>query len=247
MNGSVPDGPRGPSGLGQRPVLAVSAAAAVVLLGGVGAVLSGHPPGTAGGNGGPSLVSVTGCSALTQVNGTLEPRGDGGLVIKTASGTVSVSTTAASRLAVSRAPLRDITDGAFVVVAGPSSGGTVAAVRVAVGGKASLATLPGSAVTQGTVAGAGPGGFTVVTPAGARIPVTTSSVTSVTVLPASLGQLRAGAATIAVGHAGPGKTLSAVAVFQPPVAPPGAHASVTLGGCSPTSINRAITALVSGS
>jgi hypothetical protein len=77
------------------------------------------------------------------------------------------------------------------------------------------------------------------------VPVTTSSATSVTVLPATLDQLRTGAATIVVGQPGPDRALSAVAVFQPPVTPPGAHVSVTVGSCSPASINRAITALAS--
>jgi hypothetical protein len=240
-----PDGPRGSGVLGRRPVLAVSAAAAVVLIGGVVAALSGHAPGRAGTEGGPALISITGCPTLAQVNGTLEQRSGGDLVIQTASVTISVSTTAATRLAVSRAPLSDITDGAFVVVAGPSSGGTIAAARVAVGGKAALAGPPGTVVTQGTVADASPGGFTVITSTGARVPVTTSSATSVTVLPATLDQLQAGAAIIAVGHPGPGRTLSAVAVFQPPVSPSGAHASVTLGDCSPTSVDRAIMALAS--
>jgi hypothetical protein len=240
-----PDGRRWSGGLGRRPVLAVSAAAAVVLIGGVVAALSGHAPGSAGTEDGPALISISGCPTLTQVNGTLEQRSGGDLVIKTASGTISVSTTAATRLAVSHAPLGDITDGAPVVVAGPRSGGTIAAARVAVGGKASLAAPPGTVVTQGTVADTSPGGFTVVTSTGAQVPVTTSSATSVTVLPATLDQLQAGSTTIAAGHPGPGKTLSAVAVFQPPVTPPGVHASATLGGCSPSSIDRAITALTS--
>jgi hypothetical protein len=239
------DGPRRPGGLGRRPMLAVSAAAAVVLTGGVVAALSGHAPGGAGTEDGPALISISGCPTLTQVNGTLEQRSGGDLVIKTASGKVSVSTTAATRLAVSYAPLRDITDGASVVVAGPRSGAAIAAARVAVGGKASLAALPGAVVTQGTVTDASPGGFTVVTSTRSRVPVTTSSATSVTVLPATLGQLQAGATIIAAGHPGPGTTLSAVAVFQPLVTPLGAHSSVTLGGCSPSSIDRAIAALAS--
>ena len=237
---------RGPSGLGRRPVLAVSGAAAVVALGGVVAALSGHAPGSARADGGPALISITGCSALAQVNGTLERRSDGDLIISTADGTVSVRTTTATRLAASRAPAGDITDGAPVVVAGRSFGGTIAAARVAVGGKALLAAPPGTVVTQGKVADAGHGGFTVVTSTGARVPVTTSSATSVTVLPASVDQLQAGVPTIALGHLGPAGALSAVAVFQPPVTQPGTHASVTLGDdCSPASVDRAITELTS--
>ena len=149
---------RWPSGLGRRPALAVGGAAAVVMLGGVVAVLSGHAPGSATADGGPALISVTGCSALAQVNGTLEQVTGGDLVVKTASGTVSVSTAAA------------------------------------------------------------------------------------TGLPATLSQLQAGAPVIAVGHPGPGKTLSAIAVFQPPATPPGTHAGVIINYCSPTSAKHAILA-----
>lgn len=149
---------------------------------------------------------------------------------------VTVTTTAATRVAVSGGLLRDIPDGARVVVAGPSSGGTIAAARIAVGGQSSLAAVPGTVVAQGTVADASPGGFTVITSAGTRIPVTTSSGTAVTVLPASLARLRVGAKTVAVGHAAPSKALSAVALFQPPVTKPGTHASVTLGDCSPVAV-----------
>jgi hypothetical protein len=228
-------------------VLSVSGAAAVVALGGVVAVLSGHAPGTAEAGNGSALVSITGCSALAQVNGTLERRSGGDLVISTADGTVSVKTTTATRLAVSRASAGDITDGASVIVAGRSFGGTIAAVRVAVGGKASLAAPPGTVVTQGAVADASHGRFIVVTSTGTRVPVTTSSATSVTVLPATLDQLQAGVPTIAVGHPGPTRTLSAVAVFQPPVTQPGTHASVTFGDdCSPSSVDRAITELTVG-
>jgi hypothetical protein len=235
---------RWPSGLGERPALAVSGAAAVVLLGGAVAVLSGHPPGTTEAGNGVALAGVSGCTALGQASGTLARVNGGNLVIRTASGKlVTVTTTAATRIAVSRAPLRAITDGAPIVVAGPSSGGIITAARVAVGGKAALAALPGTVVVQGMVADAGPAGFTVVTSTGSQIPVTTSSGTSVTVLPANLDQLRAGANTIAVGHSGPGKTMPAAAVFQPPTTPPGAHATVTVGDCSPSSVDRAVMAL----
>jgi hypothetical protein len=150
-------------------VHAVSGAAAVVVLGGVVAALSGHAPGSAGTGAGPALAAVTGCPALGQVSGTLEQVAVGDLVIKTDGGRlVTVTTTAATRVAVSGA-------------------------------------LP----------------------------------------PASLAQLRVGAKTIAVGRTRPSKALSAVALFQPPSTPPGAHASVTLGDCSSTSIDRALKTVVS--
>jgi hypothetical protein len=228
-------------------VLSLSGAAAVVLLGGMVAALSGHPPGSAGTGPGPVLAAVSGCTALGQVSGTLTQVHAGDVVIKTAVGQlVTVTTTPATGMVVSGALPRDITDGAPVAVTGPSSGGTIAAARVAVGGKASLAVPPGSVVAQGTVADASPGRFTVVTPA-ARIPVTTSSGTAVTLLPASLAQLRAGAETIAVGHGKKGGTLSAVALLQPSSAPPGAHVGVTLGNCSSTAIGHALKLLSSAS
>jgi hypothetical protein len=229
-------------------VLAVGAAAAVVLLGGVIAALSGHAPGTAG-TGGPALTAVTGCTALGQASGTLAQANGGALIIRTVGGRlVAVTATAATRVSVSGsgALADDITDGAAVVVAGPSSSGTIAAARIAVGNASdhdTLAALPGTVVAQGTAADASPVGFTVVTSTGARVPVTISGGTSITVIDASLGQLRAGASTIAVGSAGPGGTLSAIAVFQPPAGPPGAHATVTVRDCSPSSVDRAVLAL----
>jgi hypothetical protein len=76
--------------------------------------------------------------------------------------------------------------------------------------------------------------------------VTTSGGTAVTIFPASVGQLQAGARTIAVGHAGPAGTLSALAVLQQPSWPPGAHSRVTVRDCSPASIEHVIVALASG-
>jgi hypothetical protein len=75
--------------------------------------------------------------------------------------------------------------------------------------------------------------------------VTISGGTSITVTDASLGQLRAGASTIAVGNVGPGGTLSAIVVFQPPTGPPGLHTTVTVTvrDFSPSSVDRAVLAL----
>ncbi len=81
-------------------------------------------------------------------------------------------------------------------------------------------------------------GFTVVT----RTRVTTSSTTIVHLPHASLSQLQVGAFTIAVGHAGPDGTLSAMGVLS------GRPGKVDVDGCSPASVDDAITtALVSGS
>jgi len=53
-------------------------------------------------------------------------------------------------------------------------------------------------------------GLTVVIPGGTRIPVTTAGGTHVVAPRASLGQLRTGITTAALGHAEPDQTLSAM-------------------------------------
>ena len=145
------------------------------------------------------------------------------------------------RLTASGALLGDITDGAEAVAAGTISDGTIAADYVVVGSTPSL-TVPGVVTVTGTVSDAAAAGFTVVTPAGTRVRVTTSGATIVTVSPA---QLQRGARTIALGCARPDGTLSALAVLQPPGWPAGAPASVTVHGCSRGAINHAIMALAS--
>jgi hypothetical protein len=251
------EGPR------RRTMLAASAAAALVLLGGasygVSAALTGHAPGTARtgtktartGTKTAALTAVSGCAGLEQADGTLGQVSGTSLSIKTASGQlVAVTTTASTMVGVSGAPLSDITDGASVIADGPSSDRTIAAENVTVGpppsGGGELLTPPGTVAVRGTVSDASTAGFSVVTSGGTRVPVTTSSDTVVVIPHASLGQLQAGATTIAVGPLGPDGTLSAIAVLQPQPGLPG-HGQVWIKGCSPTSIDDAITtALVSG-
>jgi hypothetical protein len=233
-----------------KPVLAAVgsvAAAFLVLVGiGVGAGLvhvhlNGSGPGSQ-----TSLTAVSGCARLQQTAGTLERVKGVDVVIRTASGhLVTVTTTATTRLAASGPLLADITDGVVVSVAGTGSGGTIAADLVVVGAHASL-TIPGIATVRGTVADAGAAGFTVVTSAGTRVPVTTTGATAVTVMGAKLGQLRIGASTKALGYAGPDGTLSALVVAQPSGWPPGAHSTISVSNCSSTAINHAILALASG-
>ena len=232
----------------QAMVAVTSAAAALVLLVVIGTAaglvhvnLSGSGSETA------TLTSVSGCARLEQADGTLERVNGAGVVIKTASGQlVTVTTTATTRLDASGALLGDITDGAAVTVAGTSSDGTIAADYVAIGANLSLA-VPGVVTVRGTVSDAGAAGFTV-TSGRTQVPVTTSGATDVTVTNASLGQLQDGASTMAVGHAGPDGTLSALAVVQPPGWPAGAHSTLTLSvrSCSSTAIDHAIGALASG-
>src|SRR5262249_48606838 len=105
---------------------------------------------------------------------------------------------------------------------------------------------PGIVTVRGTVADAGATGFTVVTSAGSRIPVTTSGATAVTVSHASLSQLQDGGRTTTVVHAGPDGTLSALAVIQTPTSPAAAHTTVSVKNCSSTAINHEIMALAYG-
>jgi hypothetical protein len=244
-----PARPRVVAGPRRRTMMAVGAAAALVLLGAAGylsaAALTGHAPG-------PVLTAVSGCAALEQASGTLERVNGSSLVIKTASGQpVTVTTTAATTLGVSGPLLGGIPDGTSVTVAGSSSGGTIAAAVVSVRPPFSPQASPGLVTVQGTVADAGTGVFTVVTPGGTRVLVTTSGDTVVTLFHVSLNQLPAGATTTAVGHAGPDGMLRAtmaIAIVQRSSGPQlHAHAKGTARGCSPASLAGALTtALVSG-
>ena len=225
-------------------LVAGSAAAALVLLVGVGEAtgrvhvhLSG--PGTE-----TVLTAVTGCSQLDQADGTLEQVNGSSLVIKTGSGQpVTVTTTSTTFLSTSGALRGDITDGAPVMVRGSRSDGTIQAAFVTVGQPFSAVNPPGFVPVQGTVADASAAGFTLLTSSGTRVPVTTSGDTLVVVPHASLGQLQAGATIFAVGHAGPDGTLLAravAAVSQLPSEHIGVHASVTVKDCSPSSIDEAL-------
>ena len=236
-------GPRSPAW--RRAILvAGSAAAALVLLVGVGVAtglvhvhLSG--PGT-----GTVLTAVTGCAQLEQADGTLEQVTGTSLVIRTASGQpVTVTTTAATFVSMSGTMLSDITDGASVVVRGSMSGGAIKAAIITVGQPFSAVNPPGFVPVQGTVSDASTAGFTLVTSSGTRIPVTTSGDTLVLIPHASPGQLQAGAAIFALGQAGPDGTLSARAVAGVSQLPSGAHISVSVKDCSPSSITEALAAI----
>jgi hypothetical protein len=245
--------PARPRGAGRRVlaghwrramVAAGSAAAALVLLAGIGEAtgfvhvrLNG--PGTQ-----TALTAVTGCTQLQQADGTLEQVDGSSLVIHTASGQpVTVTTTAATFVSMSGALLSDITDGAQVIVRGYSSGGTIAAAVVTVGQPLSAVNPPGFVPLLGTVADAGTTGFTLVTSAGTRVPVTTSSDTLVVVPRASPGQLRVGANIFAVGHAGPGGTLAAQGVAAVSQLPAGRQVTVSVRDCSARSVTEALGAI----
>ena len=236
-----------PAGTWRRALLVVgSAAAALVLLVGVG-VVTGIVHVHFGNNGTETaLTAVTGCAQLQQADGTLERVNGSSVVIKTASGQpVTVTTTETTKVTASGALVGDITDGATVLVAGTGSDATIMADLVLVNGPASL-NIPGTVTVRGTVSDATTAGFTVITSGGTRVPVTTSDGTSVTVFHASLGQLQTGGSTVVIGRAGPDGMLSALGVVQPPTWPGGAHTSVSMRNCSPASINHAIMALAGG-
>jgi hypothetical protein len=223
-------------------LVAGSAAAALVLLVGIGAVtgyvqISGHRAEAA-------LTAVTGCPQLEQADGTIKQVNGGSLVIKTAGGQpVSVTTTAATFVVISGPLLSDITDGASVMVRGPSSDGTIAAAIVTVGPPFSAVEPPGFVPVQGTVSDASAAGFTLVTASGTRVPVTTSGDTLVVVPRARLDQLPAGASIFAVGQAGPDGTLSARGVAAITQLPSGPHLGVSVRDCSPSSIAEALGAI----
>jgi hypothetical protein len=222
-------------------LVAGGAAAALVLLAGVGVItgyvhvhLSGHSTGTV-------LTSVSGCAGLEQASGALEQVNGSSLVIKTANGQpVTVTTTASAFVNISGPLLSDITDGASVMVRGYSSEGTIAAAIVTVGQPFSAVNPSGFVPVQGTVSDASTAGFTLVTSSGTRVPVTTSGTTLVIVPHARLSQLQAGATIFAVGQAGPDGTLSARAVAAVRQFPSGPHIGVSSRTCSPSSVAAAL-------
>ena len=235
-----------PAGTWRRALLVVgSAAAALVLLAGVG-VVAGVVHVHLGNSSETTLTAVTGCAQLGQADGTLERVNGSSVVIKTASGQpVTVTTTATTKVTASGALLGEITDGAAVLVAGTGSDGTITADLILVNGPASL-NIPGTVTVRGTVSDVTTAGFTVITSGRTRVRVTTSGGTSVTVFQASLGQLQVGGSTVVIGRPGPDGSLSALGVVQPPAWPGGAHTSVSMRDCSPASIDHAIMALGAG-
>ena len=131
-------------------LVAGSAAAALVLLVGIG-VLTGVVHVQLSGTGTETvLTAVTGCTQLEQADGTLEQVNGSSLVIKTASGQpVTVTTTATTFVSVSGALLGDITDGASVMVRGYSSDGTIKAAIVTVGQPFSAVNPAASSLSRG--------------------------------------------------------------------------------------------------
>jgi hypothetical protein len=254
--------PRVLAGSRRRTLLAAGVAAALVLLAAIGLGASNNfvhiTFGTGGNGAGTVLTAVTGCTGVEQAVGTIEQVNGSSLVIKTASGQpVTVTTTASTFVSMSGALRSEITDGASVMVRGPSSGGTIEAAVVTVGPPFSAVNPPGYVPVKGTVSDASSTGFTLVTSSGTRVPVTTSGGTLVIVPHASLSQLQHGAIIHALGLAGPDGTLSAQAVTAisqfplgapPGVHLPGAHLHISVHmhvaghvhGCSPRALAAAL-------
>jgi len=238
---------------------------------GATAALTGHAAAQDGTSDNAVLLTVVrGCAGLKMATGTLAAVNGDRLVIDTPGGRpVTVIVTPSAMVSISGASLSDITDGAPVTVMGARSGATLAADAVTVGQTKSLISNGGGQPTRGvtakarpsqalpqplvpdkadivagTVADAGAAGFTVVTSTGGRVQVTTSGGTLVTVMHGSVGELRVGATTIAAGYVEPNRTLSATAVLQPQPKKPfsgRSQGTVTVNGCSPTSIDNALT------
>jgi hypothetical protein len=231
----------------RRAMLVVgSAAAALVLLVGLGVVTGLVHVHLSGPGAETALTAVTGCNQIQQADGTLKQVNGSSLVIQTASGRpVTVTTTASTIMSMSGPLLGDITDGASVMVRGYGSGRTIHAAIVTVGQPFSAVNPPGFVPLQGTVSDASAVGFTLVTSTGTRVLVTTAGDTLVIVPHASPGQLRAGATIVAIGHPGPDGTLSAKAVAAVSQLSSGPHTSVSFSvrSCSPHSIAEALGAI----
>jgi hypothetical protein len=229
--------------LPRRAFLGGAAAAVLVIAAGSYGLAAGFGgasprPATSGGPRTVSagLIAVTGCPALDATSGTLEQVNGPDLVIKTSDGqSVTVATAASTK--VSRevsGSLDDIHDGAQVIVESTEPNGTTVAQSVGVGMGSVVGKLkqlpippvlpvkvggpgigPQLGLASGIVVDASSGGFTVVEPDGARVPVTTTSSTTVTVLSAAaIGNLETGEFTVAVGTSGTSGTLEADSVEQ---------------------------------
>jgi hypothetical protein len=240
---------------GRRTRLLACAAAAFVLLGGVGyavdAALAGHTASPASGAKTAAFVKVSGCAALAEVTGTLQQVNGTSLAVQTSNGqSVTVTVTPSTLVSQLDGSMADITDGAHVSVGGTESNGILAASKISVGlpgegkkapggGSEHVITTPGITVVQGTVADATAVGFTVVESNRTQMPVTTSSQTHIAVFRASLSDLQTGGNIMAVGVAGSNGTLAAAVIAQ---VAPGMQDTLTVSNCSPTSIDNAITA-----
>lgn len=235
---------RVPAAWRRAMVTAASAAAALVLVAVIGAVTGVVHVQLGGHSSEPVLTSVSGCNEFEQADGTLEEVNGTSLVVQTAAGQpLTVTAMASTFVSMSGALLSDITDGAWVMVHGYSSDGTIRAATVTVGQPFSAVEPPGSVALQGTVSNSSTGGFILITPTGNRVAVSTSASTLVVVPNARLDQLQVPTPIFVLGTVGPAGTLSARAVAAVSQFRSGAHISVSVKNCSTSSIIEALGAL----
>jgi hypothetical protein len=255
------EGQRGP--VRRRRRLVIAAAAAVIVAAGsiwYGLGGAGRPAGAV-----KELTAVNGCPGLAATSGTLERVTGTSLVLKTPGGepvTATISASAKISRQVSRT-VSAITNGTQVVVAGTGSAGGIAARVITVATLAKLHSPPppihrghgrpsrherrlpaGAGRAEGTVADARAGGFTLITSGGFRIQVTTSGLTRVyTQARSTVGQLRPGVFTIAVGSAKSDGTLAAATIEQGTGMMHFQHGGGIVAqpwlGCSPTAVATA--------
>jgi hypothetical protein len=221
---------------------------------------AGHPGGTAS-----DLTAVRGCPGLAAASGMLKRVNGSRLILKDPGDEpVTVITTASSALSRQvTGTVRDITTGTHVIVAGTGSGGGIAARSVVLG---ALPRLHGPSPAHrrrghpsrrgprrsparggradGTVTAVSTGSFTLLTPGGFHIRVTTSGSTTVyTQTTSTLSQFQVGEFTIAVGRATSDATLAAATAEQGTLMPRFEHGGGILRqpwlGCSPSAITTA--------
>jgi hypothetical protein len=250
----------------RRQVMLAAAAAVIVAAGGIwyglaaGLGGAGRPAGAVN-----ALTAVNGCPGVAAASGVLERVTGASLVLKTPGGAlVTVTTTAAAT--VSRqvtGTVSGLRDGTHVIVSGTGSGAGIAAAGIVIGPRTGLHEPPPTRHRQGhaahhgprrspaaggradgTVTGISRGGFTLSTPGGFRIRVTTSGSTTVyTQAKSTVGQLKAGEFTIAVGTAQAGGTLAAATIEQGNLMPRFEHGGGIIAqpwlGCSPSAVATA--------
>lgn len=238
-----------------RRVLAGAVAAGLLLAGGaaygVTAGLSGRTPHPVP----AGLIAVKGCPRFYAVGGTVQKVTGATLVIQPSLGgpRVTVITSAQTSIRHTTAStVSAIADGTQVLVTGDGYGQpALAAHWIVIGLQLIRGSQPGphqappqhggGNVAAGTVTGVHSGGFTVLTPYGQRVRVTTSSSTGVSALtPASVGDLPAGGFLDAAGYLGPHGTLRAESIAQGshlPIAvfPPGGRCPSPAATASPGS------------
>jgi hypothetical protein len=225
---ALPELPRQARRPGRR-VLAASAAAGILLLGGASYGLANALTGTTPASPGSATLAaklaalkpVTGCITLAKTSGTLEQVSGASLVIKISGGVpITVTTSAQTTEHDADVPPDAITDGTPITVLGHGSAGAITATLIGVGrflGPGIEYVPPGFVAAQGTAADAGADGFTVATSGGTQVRVTLSTETVISLwAQGTLSQLRAGETVVAIGYAKKDGSLAAVEVMQIP-------------------------------